>query len=254
MKSVLASLFLLCVGFTQAQSVSDYQNIIVKKTFKDFEKEDYQLNLLLRSNLRKKKYEVFSEDATNIPTEIQNNECLAAKADIQNIKASFQNKLKVVFTDCNNNVIGEYFGASKIKDFEKGYQDALNDALKTLIVTNPKATPTVIKVEKNETEIIKEKPKTNKEVVTVVKKNSNYYYSNEKPFEFVAVNGKYNLVDVEQKKIIAEFYPSTQKNVYHVNVIQDNSTYQTIGFMTGNTLIIEYQTSGNTWQSTSYSK
>ena len=115
MKTILSSIFIIALSSLQAQNVTDYKYVIVPQLFKDFAKDDFQLNTGLKTALRKKDYEVVNENS--IPLDVQINPCLATKANIEEVKVMFRNKLIVTFTDCNNAVVSSYEGSSKEKDF-----------------------------------------------------------------------------------------------------------------------------------------
>ncbi|WP_291048929.1 MULTISPECIES: hypothetical protein [unclassified Empedobacter] len=253
MKTILSSLFLIALSSLQAQNVADYKYVIVPQLFKDFVKEDYQLNTGLKTALRKKEYEIVNENS--IPLDVQINPCLATKANIENTSVAFKNKLKVTFTDCNNNVISTYEGSSKEKDFTKGYQEALTFAMNQVGKQNAKDLP-VTKTENTTTTTVKET--TNKVVTQVSKKtveNKNVYKSNGKNYTTASTNNNvFVLIDQENSQVIAQFYPAAQQNIFHVTVISQNGNYQTIGYLNENNIIIEYKTGDKSWSTTTYSK
>ena len=251
MKIILSSLFLIALSSLQAQNVTDYKYVIVPQLFKDFAKEDFQLNTGLKTALRKKDYEVVNENS--IPLDVQINPCLATKANIEEVKVMFRNNLKVTFTDCNNAVVSSYEGSSKEKDFTKGYQEALTFAMNQVGKQNAIDLP-VTKTENTTT--IKET--TNKVVTQVSNKtveNKNVYKSNGKNYTTASTNNnEFVLIDQENSQVIAQFYPAAQQNIFHVTVISQNGNYQTIGYLNGNNIIIEYKTGDKSWSTTTYSK
>jgi len=160
MKTLLSGLFLIALTSTQAQSVTDYKYVIVPQFFKDFAKEDYQLNTGLKTALRKKDYDIVVENS--IPLDIQINPCLATTANIENSSTNFRNRIIVTFADCKNKVIGSYEGVSKEKDFVKGYQEALTIAMNQVGKQNAKNLP-LTKIEPPTTSAVKE---TTSQIVT----------------------------------------------------------------------------------------
>ena len=255
LKPIITSLFLFSFGCTFAQQASDYQYVIVPDAFEDFVKDDYQMNLLLKTNLRKKNYEVIAEGAVNVPNDLQQNECLATKADIQNIKASFQNKLKVVFTDCNDKVVGEYFGSSKIKDFEKGYQDALNDALKTLALSNPKQQNKVVKKEQKKVDLLNPVTTINQETPVInTTDTEQIYFLNEKAYVLIKTDRNYKLIDKATKQTVIQFFPTSKENVYHALIESNKRNYQSVAFFSDNKIEVEYQKDQNIWEVKTYTK
>lgn len=253
MKIILSSIFLIALSSLQAQNVTDYKYVIVPQLFKDFAKDDFQLNTGLKTALRKKDYEVVNENS--IPLDVQINPCLATKANIENNSSSFKNKLIVTFTDCNNTIVSSYEGSSKEKDFAKGYQESLTIAMNQVGKQNAIDLP-ITKTENTTIPTIKET--TNKVVTQESNKtveNKNVYKSNGKNYTTASTNNnEFVLIDQENSKVIAQFYPSAQQNVFHVTVISQNGNYQTIGYLNGNNIIIEYKTGDKSWSTTTYSK
>lgn len=257
MKKLIFSFFLFSFSFANAQQVSDFKYVIVPSTFIDFEKEDYQLNTYLKTLLRKKKYEIIVDGSTDIPLDLKLDKCLATKADIQNIKSSFQNKLKVVFKDCNDNTLSEYDGVSKIKDFEKGYQEALNLAMIKLPLQNAKEnikpTITVKKTDSNltiETEDIVNKPKTESNISV---SNQRQFESNGKTYQLIEISTKKSkLIDLQSQKVIAIIYPSSKENILHIEAVSAQGNYNTLGYSEGKNLIIEFKAGNENWSKTEF--
>ena len=253
MKTILSGLFLIALTSTQAQSVTDYKYVIVPQFFKDFAKEDYQLNTGLKTALRKKDYDIVVENS--IPLDIQINPCLATTANIENSSTNFRNRIIVTFADCKNKVIGSYEGVSKEKDFVKGYQEALTIAMNQVGKQNAKNLP-LTKIEPPTTSAVKE---TTSQIAiqepSKTAENKNIYKSNGKNFTTATTNkNEFVLIDQDNSKVIAQFYPASQQNVYHVTVISSMGNYETIGYVKDNQIIIENKTGDKTWSTTTYSK
>ena len=259
MKKLIFSFFLLSFSFANAQQVSDYKYVIVPNTFNDFEKEDYQLNTYLKTLLRKKKYEIIVDGATDIPADLRHNKCLATKADIQDIKSAFQNKLKVVFKDCNDNILSEYEGVSKIKDFEKGYQEALNLAIVKLPLQNAKEIkmPTIT-VRSNETKTYTVTGEENGEIKITsdsyqLKNNEYLFESKGITYRLIELSkNKAQLINAQNQKPILNIYTSSKEKVVHVEVISDQGNYNTLGYAEGQNLIIEFKEGNETWTKTEF--
>lgn len=128
----------VCSTMAFAQKVSDYKYVAVPEKFETF-KEDYGLKNFFTKAMTGKKYIILPAIKNNWPAEAKNNFCNVVSADILNDKSLFKNKLIVQFKDCNNTVILESKGGSKIKEFEEGLQDALKEALIKIPVSNPVA-------------------------------------------------------------------------------------------------------------------
>lgn len=128
----------VCSTIAFAQKVSDYKYVAVPEKFETF-KEDYGLKDFFTKALKGKKYIILPVIKDNWPSEAKNNFCNVINADVINDKNLFKNKVIVQFKDCNNNMILESKGGSKIKEFDEGLQDALKEALIKMPVSNPVA-------------------------------------------------------------------------------------------------------------------
>ena len=242
MKNLITIILLLSLSSTQAQNVNDYKYVIVPQKFADFEKNDFKLTPKLKMYLRKKNYVIIAEGVTEKPIDLKNNPCLATKADIKQLKSAFKNKLNVIFTDCNQQIIDSFEGVSKIKDFEEGYGEALQ--LATAQIKNQNAK---VKIEEN---IVKEIP-----VITNDNNTTNIYIANGVKYQVATTsNGAFLLINMEDQKVAAKFYPSSLPNVYHVEVISDEENYETIGYSKDNSIIIETKTGDKSWVTTTYTK
>lgn len=260
MKKLIFSFIFFSFSIANAQNVNNFKYVIVPNTFIDFEKEDYQLNTYLKTLLRQKKYEIVVEGTKDFPIDLQQNECLATKTNIQNIKSSFQNRLKVVFTDCNNNTLLELEGNSKIKDFAKGYQDALNVAINKLPIQNASTTNLIKKEENAEVEKVTldsniSTPKTkeiNNHKISTSKKadiaqstSKSWYNDQHTKVEFIELeNG--NILLLTGNKKVAEFKPSLKAGIYLVQYYnEENKTMYSIGYKENNSISFEYYDASN---------
>lgn len=58
-------------------------------------------------------------------------------ADVVKLNKFLKNALELKFTDCKGNVVGSYEGVSKIKEYDKGYQEAMRFAVRQAGEYNP---------------------------------------------------------------------------------------------------------------------
>lgn len=236
---LLFVIFLFCFSFTlQAQQVSDYKYIIVPERFSDFNKNQFKLNTYLTNLLIRKDYIVL-ENTESLPLEIRNNPCLALTADVDKVKSMFQNKLILKFIDCNRKTIAELPGQSSIKEMERGYQEALKEAASLVYNSKPKST-----------EQLNVEPTINIELdeeITYANDNTRLTISELKDNSFLLINQ-------DNSQVVAQFYPSSQNNTFHVRVLDENGEYYTIGYFDGNTIIIEYKNGANKWIPKTFSK
>jgi len=128
-KIILPFLLLFSVGIF-AQSLSDYQYVIVPVRY-EFMKSDneYRLSTITKFNLEKIGFQAFYND-NNLPKEIISNACSVLKVEVQKEGSFIWTNLIIVFKDCQNNIVFQSeIGKSKEKEYAKAFPDALNKAL-----------------------------------------------------------------------------------------------------------------------------
>ena len=184
--SILIALIVTTSVFSQA-NLNKYKYVIVPNKF-DFlkEKNQYRLNEFTKFLFAKHGFEAVIEGG-QYPKDLENNRCLALKADVLKDSGLFKTKLAIELKDCNDLVVflGE-FGSSREKEYDKAYTEALRNAFQSVIALNhvydastnpePQTTNTVVKTNvevateiaklKEELKTLKEEKKT--EVVDVV--------------------------------------------------------------------------------------
>ncbi|RNL85414.1 hypothetical protein ED312_12530 [Sinomicrobium pectinilyticum] len=114
-------------GFAQS-SVNGYKYVIVPKKFDFLKKENqYQVNALTKFLFEK--YNFTTVYANNLTEEMEQNSCLALKADVRDDSNMFTTKLVVELTNCRGEVVFvSEEGKSKEKDYKAAYHDALRKA------------------------------------------------------------------------------------------------------------------------------
>lgn len=243
MKKSFAFAFLFFTLLFSAQNITDYEYIYVPKKFKDFEANEYNLNILLKKALEGKKYKVIQDDIVNWPLELRQNPCKVLNVDLLNDSNMFRNRVKLQFSNCEKNVIFETKGSSMIKDFELGYQDAMNISLKNLQNSQPKEIEVLAKpTEKIAVEIVVEKPvqavvtSTNSTTPEVAKKAESYS-NGTMSFQKIQISkDQFILVSSSSSVPFATFKNTTKSDVYRITL--ENGT-STIGYTENGNLIIE---------------
>lgn|SRR5690606_6458540 len=122
-------LFCLLISQAQTQSLDSFNFVIVPEQYSILgEKNQYQLNAMTKFYLEKQGFQVYYPmDAPNA------SKCSSLYADLERIKGFMGTKLQLVLKDCNNNeVYRSEEGSSKLKDYEKAYQDAFRKAVQNL--------------------------------------------------------------------------------------------------------------------------
>lgn len=245
MKNLIAALLLCSFSTINAQEISDYKYINVPEKFSSFDQDEFQLNNRLRFLLTQKKYEVLATDKSAWPQEVIENPCLALNADVKKVKSFLNNKLEVTFADCAQKNIETIDGTSKIKEFDKGYQEALKLAVNKLKIQNAKASIPMTKIEK---------PKAESNVVYIPEPKaieitkSNLLTDGTKNYQKVELqNGGFLIMSENGNQVVAKFESTLKNGIYRVAVTNGNSSYPSVGYNNGNSVSYEIL-DGNTWK------
>ncbi len=252
MKKSFALAFLFFTLIFSAQNITDYEYIYVPKKFKDFKTNEYNLNTLLKKALEGKKYKVIQDDIVNWPLELRQNPCKVLNADLLNDSNMFRNRVKLQFSNCEKNVIFETKGSSMIKDFELGYQDAMNISLNNLQNSQPKEIEVLAKLtEKIAVEAVLEKPvqavvASSNSATPEVSKKAESYSNGTMSFQKIQISkDQFILVSSSSSVPFATFKNTTKSDVYRVTLENGIST---IGYSENGNLIIEIPTSDGNYK------
>lgn len=273
MKNTLLFLFLLIFTVGKSQNVNNYKYIQVPDKFSDFTANQFQLNYYLKLLLKKNDFTILSENVGSWPEEARNNPCSVLNADLFKEKSFLKNGLSVTFKDCKNKEIGNYKGISKIKEFDRGYQEALRLALAGLGKYLPTADnysnkqqnaevvvdSRVDKITENNPQI--DTPVTDsKTVIEAVKPIPEDYEkvkeekNNSTGVQFT--NGEYTVVQTQipdgsyllKKKsdgsLIAQMWHTSKGGVLKVTVVNSKEKYTTTGFYDPTSLTIDFMENG----------
>jgi len=120
------------VSYGFSQSVNDYKAVIIPLKY-EFQKSDnqYRLQTLTKVNLNKAGFRAFYSNES-IPLEL-NERCNILYVDVKNESTFLVTKVRVVFKDCYGVVVFKSeIGKSKEKEYGTSYNDALNEAFKSV--------------------------------------------------------------------------------------------------------------------------
>lgn len=262
MKKAIQFSTILLAALFYGQSVSNFKYILIPEKFKNEKANKYDLNILLASKLKAKKFSVITENSIDQPAEVSN-PCEMLKAEVTDASNMFTNKVRIDFKDCNEKTIASLEGKSNIKEFEEGMRAALVASLNNLSPSNPSDEILVAKQESvasntQQKDIKKEKSNSNtSETVNVSEKNkpSNQtagtiaqsenlstskaeVYSNGSLTlnKIILGNGEFILVNPNNSIPYATFKPSAKKDVYRVQ-LQDGTT--TLGYLEAGKILVE---------------
>ncbi len=167
---------------------------------------------------------------------------MALNADAKKVKSFLNNKLEVIFTDCSQKEIAKVEGTSKIKEYDKGYQEALKLAANQLKNQNAKDLP-MIRLEKTETTNVDLPESKGSEIAT-----TNLLTDGTKTYQKIELqDGGFMIMSENGNQVIAKFEKTLKPNVYRVNVTNGNSNYSSTGYKNGN--LISYEVlDNNVWK------
>jgi hypothetical protein len=232
MKKLSLIILTVCSMFAFGQKVSDYKYISLPVKLETF-KEDFGLGEMLTKTLRSKNYIVVPFDKLQWPSEAQSNPCNVLTANILNDSGFLRNKVLLQFKDCNDKVISSIKGASNIKEFKEGYQDALKQTFTSISPANPTIQP-IAKTE------ISRKDEPAKEEVKEVRNQSTgvevYAYNGLKFQKVKLSNDQFILVDNNNPTPFATFSATGKGDVFRVKL--ENGT-MAIGYYEYSDLVLE---------------
>ncbi len=240
MKTVLKLIMFCFSPFAMAQSVSDYPYILIPTKLSNFNDNEYGLSAKLSKDLKNKSYTVLTSDESAWPAEAVQNPCSRMTADLINSSSLFKNKVSVALKDCHDKVLATYTGVSNDKSFDTGYPDALSNALAQIQSAKPQAS--LIQPKKTS-----ESAKPQDALTT-----NSLYKNGDLEVRHVAISaGQFMLFDVKNTTAYAIFRESDKKEVYHVKMA--NGAHA-LGYMDGQTIIIETSNSDGNFSKEVFSK
>ncbi|WP_296384705.1 hypothetical protein [Winogradskyella sp.] len=204
-KIIFAISFILISLFATAQkNINHYKYIIIPSSF-DFTKgkDQYQLNSLTKFLFNKYGYEAYFVD-DNLPDDLKNQRCLALTSEVSNEKSGiFKTKLEIILKDCYGAVVmTSEIGDSKLKKYDRAFNEALREAFETFKNLDYKYVPSEEVIEVSKPSIEAKLAKT-QEI--------------EKPKETIEKN------EVKEEEIKVEPIPidESNENLYYAQVISN---------------------------------
>lgn len=231
-----------------AQKVSDYKYVSLPTKFETF-KEDFGLGELLTKTLRSKNYIVVPSDKLQWPSEAKDNPCNVLLADIVNDSGFLRNKVLVKFKDCNDKEIQSIKGASSIKEYKEGYQDALKQTYVSISPANPTIQP--VSQTKVQEPVISTQPVKN--VSSSAVDNTAMKFSNGKmDLQKIQIDSsQFILVNSNSSSPFATFKTTTKNDVFRVKLQNGEST---LGYFENGNIVIEIPQSNGEYAKEVFSK
>lgn len=238
-RKVGALLAFLSFVSIEAQEVKDYNYIIIPENFTGFEKNKYQLKNRLNHFLKQKKYTVVSFNQQNWPDELKNDPCLGLIADIKKVKSITTNKIEIEFSNCSKQVVETIEATSKIKDFEPGFQEAVEIAVNKLSVSEPTVKSKISDSQFKQINF-NESPRSNEIIVFERSTTNNSFTDGNNSYQRINIeNGNFLLMLEKNNQIVATFEPTLKKGIYRVIISTNGTKYASIGYVNGNTISYE---------------
>lgn len=131
----MRKILFLCVllsGILNAQSINDFQYVLVPSKFEFSKKIDqYGLSTLTKLLLEKYGFKAFLSNE-EIPADLKNLRCNFLYASIEEDNSMFITRIKLVLKDCKESVIFQTpFGSSRDKQYSIAYNLAFREAAKS---------------------------------------------------------------------------------------------------------------------------
>ena len=231
MKKLSMLVLAVCSTMAFAQKVSDYKYVAIPEKFETF-KEDYGLKNFFTKALSGKKYIILPAIKDNWPAEAKSNFCNVVTADVINDKNLFKNKVIVQFKDCNNNMILESKGGSKIKEFEEGLQEALKEAMIKVPVSNPVALlPASDNIAKRTS------PETAVSSTSTINPEASNYSNGKLDLQKIQLDPNQFILAKSGSSVPFAVFKTTSKNAVFLVKLSDGST--TIGYFENGNIVID---------------
>lgn len=227
MRKTLLAIALLVSGLCTAQSINEYQYVVIPRKF-EFLRDDnkYNLNTLTKMLFEKQGFKVFYEDE-NKPDDLALDRCKALYGNLVNDSGMLSTVIQISLKDCSGTTIFlSEKGKSKEKEFHKAYYEALREASQSLTAQNYKYTGQ----QTAKVPVQPAKGATKQDDVPIVGQTK----TSEMLFAQPIANG-YQLVD-STPKVILKIYKTSQKDSY--TAVSD--TKNGIVFKKGEEWIFEY--------------
>jgi hypothetical protein len=132
MKNIILALFLTIVNlfvFGQEKKVNNYKFIVVPEQFNFLkQKDEYKTSSLTKFLLKKNGFTVVL-NSEQYPKDLRDNPCSGLKAFVLDKSSMFKVKVIIELRDCSNKILyTSDEGVSKLKEFKKGFQEAIRNA------------------------------------------------------------------------------------------------------------------------------
>ncbi|MCQ9641924.1 hypothetical protein MP478_21290 [Chryseobacterium sp. WG14] len=234
MKRISVFMLAICSTLIFGQKVSDYKYIFIPEKFESFKKDSYGLETFLAKALTGKKYVVLPANRDQWPSEAKDNSCNILNANVLDDSGLFTNKVILQLSDCNKKTILESKGRSNIKEFEKGYPDALKQALMNVTISNP---VNILPAQTSDTASSTQNTASDTPAATTAVSTASNFSNGKLDLQKVQIdNTQFILAKSGSSVPFAIFKSTSKKDVFMVKL--DNGT-TTIGYFENGNIVID---------------
>lgn len=131
-KWIVLLLFIVAAKGVAQHEINNYQYLILPEKFSFLKQKDqYQLNTLVKIHFEKLGFVVFYDTETQ-PDSLVNYNCNKLFGDIESVGNILTTKLVITLKDCKNKIVVQSkVGRSKEKDYKTSYNQAFREAFTT---------------------------------------------------------------------------------------------------------------------------
>jgi len=239
-------LTILLMGFSLSSfTQNSYKYVIIPTHFSDIGKglNPYGVSSSLQEILYKKDIPTIFKTNNNL-----NNYENTLTADLEKTSTLFTNKIKVMLKDFQGRIIWSNEGVGKSKDYYKGYNEAINDALSELKKLPENKSYVKAVLSENKSSFSVKKPDGIKEVIATensekIYKPKNLYYNDtyfidlldnsEGGKDLIIVNGK--LLGYKNHQKIANLTPAGADGIFYAKwtTPEENTLFGTANLKDG---------------------
>ncbi len=212
MKKVLLILVWLVTVPAFAQSLNNYEYVIVPIKFEVMKEDDrYHLNTLTKMLLQKYGFKSYLSNE-EMPVEVANKRCSILYASLEVDNSFFATKVKIVLKDCKEQVVyATNFGSSREKEYALGYNQALREAFKSFDTAHYKYNGSSASAE-GSLGVATESPQADPSIAPIM--SANVPENTSELFFFAQpIASGFQIVDSEPR-VIMRLFNTSQKNVF----------------------------------------
>ncbi|CAL2101956.1 conserved exported protein of unknown function [Tenacibaculum sp. 190130A14a] len=197
MKKIVYLFLMFSITTFAQKTINNYKYVIIPNQFSFFKTIDkYETSSLTKFLFNKYGFKAFLS-SERLPEDLEQNGCLALKANVKNNSGMFTTKNVIELKDCNGKVVfTSVEGRSRKKQYKDAYHEAIRNAFKSVQQLNYVYVPSIneeVNVEKDAPAMV-QIPKVIERKPIVLKKTKNVLYAQAIKDGFQLVNTKPEII------------------------------------------------------------